>query len=243
MKMFRRTLLPFAVAFLVAQVFPSSSRAQAATPQSGDTPIIYISDFDLEAVNGLDTKKPTTIGAQTNPDVSVKKDVQPTEQAQKIVTAMTLRLTKELTNGGYNVRPWPKTGSPPTEGVRIRGVFAEADEMNRIRKEVLGVPTRATKMYLFVGVSNLERPEQALYEYATTTDATNIRSAANAANGITPPSVSAKQGAVITVSPYAPVAKFEMDKNVTDESLKKTASDIVADLRSLLTANPGAGSQ
>jgi len=42
---------------------------------------------------------------------------------------------------------------------------------------------------------------------------------------------------VITVSSYAPVAKFDIEKNTTEKAVKDTATGIVADLSALLGAN------
>ena len=75
-------------------------------------------------------------------------------------------------------------------------------------------------MLLYVGVSNLARPEQPLYELAN------------------PPSNDGRHGPVITVTSYAPVARFEMDRDPADEDLKRIASQIAAALTALLNANP-----
>jgi hypothetical protein len=42
---------------------------------------------------------------------------------------------------------------------------------------------------------------------------------------------------VITVSSYAPVARFEIGKVTTEKAIRDTAAGIVADLNSLLGAN------
>jgi hypothetical protein len=75
-------------------------------------------------------------------------------------------------------------------------------------------------MILYVGVNNLAKDEQPLYEIAS------------------PPSPDARYGPVITVTSYAPAARFELAKEPTDDELKKIANQIAADLDSLLTANP-----
>jgi hypothetical protein len=75
-------------------------------------------------------------------------------------------------------------------------------------------------MLVYVGVDDLARPEQPLYELAK------------------PPSNDGKHGPVITVTSYSPVARFEMDKNPSDDDIKKITRDIVADLNALLRANP-----
>jgi hypothetical protein len=80
-------------------------------------------------------------------------------------------------------------------------------------------------LQLFFSVSNLARPDQEFYAIS------GPRSADN------------KFGPVITVSPYAPVAKLEVDREANDQALKELSTKIVADLTGLLQANPMATSQ
>jgi hypothetical protein len=47
---------------------------------------------------------------------------------------------------------------------------------------------------------------------------------------------------VITLSPYVPLAKFDLDKDAPEEAFQKTAARIVSDLTALLNANPAAAS-
>jgi hypothetical protein len=58
-----------------------------------------------------------------------------------------------------------------------------------------------------------------------------------------PPNNDARHGPVITVTSFSPVARFEMDKNPSDDDLKKITADIVMGLSALLRANPTAVSQ
>jgi hypothetical protein len=83
---------------------------------------------------------------------------------------------------------------------------------------VMGTFSPDGKMSLFVGISNLERPEQAIYAAAE-------------------PGGANRAGAVITVSSYAPVARFEIGKATTEKAVRDTAAGIVTDLNALLTAN------
>src|SRR5438309_1205974 len=52
-----------------------------------------------------------------------------------------------------------------------------------------------------------------------------------------------KPGAMITLSPYAPLTKFDLNKDANEDVFKSIASRIVADLTTLLNANPSAMSQ
>ena len=100
-----------------------------------------------------------------------------------------------------------------------------SEYQNRIRRLVVGGDSTTSKMLLYVGVDDLARPEQPLYEVAK------------------PPSNDAKHGPVITVTSYSPVVRFELNRNLSDDDLKKIAGDIVADLNELLRANPTVASQ
>jgi hypothetical protein len=206
--------------------FPFASRAQedtkpaAAQQQSADgsaakSKIVYVSDFELDAASAKGQKNAP--GGSTAP-ADAKKEDGAAEQASKLVDLMSLTLVKELERAGFRARRLRPGEVRPEEGVGIRGVFAETDEQNRLRRAVFGDGSGVGKMELFVGVSNLARPEQALYAVAD-------------------PKSEGKPGAVITVSSYAPVAKFDMEKNVTEKSLRDTVSSIVADLTLLLNAN------
>lgn len=84
----------------------------------------------------------------------------------------------------------------------------------------MGSDVTADKMLLYVGVNNLARPEQPLYELAK------------------PPADDTGHGPVITITSYLPAARFEMNKSPADEEFKRVASEIVADLNGLLNANP-----
>src|SRR6266568_5042784 len=76
---------------------------------------------------------------------------------------------------------------------------------------------------------------------ARTTDSETDETPAGRANAlVNPPSNDGRHGPVITVTSYAPVARFEMEREPADEDLKKIASQIAAALTALLNANPTA---
>lgn len=197
---------------------PQSADASADKPDKSR--VVYVSDFELEVLGGKDDKKAPAPAAPADS----KKEEDPSEQASKLVDLMSSTLVKELQKAGYTVHRLRQGEAMPAQGVGIRGVFAEPDEQNRLRRAVIG-NSGGGKMELFVGVSNLARPEQPLYAVAD------------------PKSNENQQGAVITVSAYTPVAKFELEKNPPDKAVKDTASTIAADLTILLNTNVAAVSQ
>jgi hypothetical protein len=232
--------LPFVLIFLVlptgsgaqdesktltaGMAYPDAMEQQANAPNAAPGKIVYVSDFELDSVAARDDKSAQTNSASTatpgSPDNATKKEEGPAEQARRMVDLLSVTVVKELVRAGYTAERLRDGQAVPAQGVAIRGIFAESDPQNRLRRAVIGQGAIGAKMELFVGVSNLSRPPQKLYEPA---DSTN--------------SDSSKVGALITVSSYAPVAKFEVEKNTTEKAIRDTASAIVTDLTALLNAN------
>lgn len=171
------------------------------------------------------TAQNTSSGASSNKSNATRTpdsqtDDNPAQRANELVNAVSENIVNALQKAGYKAQRL-RAGEPhPAKGLRIRGVFAESDEKNRARRLLFGSDSTAPRMILYVGVNNLARPEQPLYELAN------------------PPSNDSKYGPVITVTSYSPASRFELAKDPTDEELKKIAAQIAADVSSLLTANP-----
>ena len=225
-----------------------SRQPQTSNGSPASSMVVYVSDFELEVLNGRAPRRapsrdsPSAISGSTStvpsatqkstpPGSSPKKpvpvpaadsqaDETPAEQADKLVNIMAENLVTALQKAGFKVKRLRTGQALPAEGLRIRGVFAEPDEQNRVRRLLVGSDPTTPKMLLYVGVNNLSRPQQPLYELAN------------------PPSNDAKHGPVITVTAYSPAVRFEMDRNAADDDFKKIASEIVADLNALLIANP-----
>jgi len=200
---------------------PAQQQQQTAASAPDKSKIVYVSDFELDAVNadGKLEKSVPAIPPSAAPQLDPKREQGPVEQAGRLVDFMSTTLVKELEKAGYTAHRLRPGETRPTDGIRINGIFGEPDEQNRLRRAVIGTIAGNGKMALFVGIGNLARPDQALYEGADPTTSEN------------------KAGTIITVSAYAPVAKFEIEKNTTEKAVKDTAEGIVADLTALLTAN------
>ena len=254
MKVFRLVGL-FLTALSIALPNPSSkvpkpvlARHVMQDPNAPTTgsKVVYVSDFDLDVVRRRAEKNSSRAAVETAPEEAsgASSNATPTssssktsrssasarpadsqtddtasERANALVTAMSENLLRTLGKAGYTVHRFRPGEALPQAGLRIRGVFAEPDEGNRIRRLLVGSDSTVPKMLLYVGVDDLARPEQPLYELAK------------------PPINDGKHGPVITVTAYSPVARFEMDKNPSDEDIKKVVTDIVADLSALLHAN------
>jgi uncharacterized protein DUF4410 len=184
--------------------------------------IVYVSDFELDAVDGQGKlEKSVPAVSVNNPSVSrgqLREEDEAAVQAGRLVDFMAVTLVAELKHAGYSVQRLRPEDSRPTDGIRISGIFAEPDAQNRLRRAVLGIFSPDGKMSLFVGITNLARPDQAIYAAAEPGGANHA-------------------GSVITVSSYAPVARFEIGKTTTEKAVRDTAAGVVADLNALLSSN------
>lgn len=211
--------------------------------------VVYVSDFDLDVVHRKPPQKPASRtsspsgsrGASRSPsgvprnapsasvsgpatsqgsDSSDKPaEETPADQANALVNAVSENIIRALKQAGYDARRLPAGAALPQTGVRIRGVFAEADEQNRARRLLVGGEPVSPNMILYVGVNNLIRPEQPLYELAN------------------PPANDPGHGPVITVTSYAPVERFELSRDPSGEELEKISNQIAADFTALANYN------
>jgi len=219
------------------------SDTASAQPQSAatETVVVYVSSFELDvASRGKLPKRPTSrasasAGGPMSSNAATSKrppsaparsgaseptEETPADRANALLLAISDSLIRALREAGYSAQRLPDGAPLPKTGLRIRGVFAEADEQNRARRLLVGGEAVSPNMILFVGVNNLTRPEQPLYELAN------------------PPSNDSRHGPVITVTSYAPTARFELSREPSDEELRKISADIASSLTALLRANP-----
>jgi len=220
---------------------PDPARPTLAAAASVGAMVVYVSDFDLDVVRGKPSPKPAprtstppaprrTIvspsGARrgrpssaSDTSESDSPEQTPADQATALVNAVSESLIRALTEDGFDARRLAKGEAPPQRGLRIRGVFAEADEQNRARRLLVGGVPVSPNMILFVGVNNLNRPEQPLYVLAD------------------PPANDQRHSPVITVTSYAPAERFEVSRDPSSDELKKIAAKIAADFTALVNVN------
>jgi Domain of unknown function (DUF4410) len=229
--------------------FPEPPATAAAPGVPAGAPVVYVSDFDLDVVqpkpapkpratrtpqpskpgstsrspSGVPRKgsspasEPTTSRSTESADTSDEET--PADQANTLVKAVSENIIRALTKAGFDARRLSSGAPLPQQGVRIRGVFAEADEMNRARRLLVGGEPAGPNIILYVGVNNLKNPEQPLYVLAD------------------PPAPDPRHGPVITVTSYAPAARYELSRDPSGEELEKVAAKVAADLSSLVNAN------
>jgi hypothetical protein len=228
------------------ELSPLLPQPAASAPAGART--VYVSDFDLDFVRRKPSPKPAprtsppskARGTSRSPsgiprlgppastsespesqssDSDGSTEETPAEQADALVNAVSDNIIRALTEAGYDARRLSAGAPLPQQGLRLRGVFAEADEQNRARRLLVGGEPVGPNIILYVGVNNLKKPEQPLYELAS------------------PPAPDPRHGPVITVTSYAPAERFELSRDPSGDELKKVAAKIAADLSAFVNAN------
>jgi hypothetical protein len=146
----------------------------------------------------------------------------PQKLANYIVDLMSTKLVIALQKAGYSATRMHTGDARPDRGVQVRGLFAEVDNENHWRRAVIRTATDTGKIQALVVVANLSKPDQALYEIAHL------------------PGNEDKPGAVITLSPYVPLTKYELNKDANEDVFRGIAARVVNDLTELLQRNPAA---
>lgn len=181
----------------------STSRAVSGVPRNGPSPATESTALRSTQADASDASKEET----------------PADQANTLVKAVSENIIRALTQAGFDARHVSANETLPKSGVRIRGVFAEADEMNRARRLLVGGEPVGPNLILYVGVNNLKNPEQPLYLLAD------------------PPAKDPRHGPVITVTSYSPAGRYELSRDPSGEELEKVSKKIATDLSTLVKAN------
>ena len=222
-----RILLLAPLLLALAAVQPAEARPQAADSSATSVPVL-VGDFELFSVSPPPNSPRAPAAAaqsqQTKKTLPTSNEPElPSVQARRLMDFFAATVVETLQKSGYTARR--ARGATMPKGALLRGVFAEADEKNRIRRTLLGGTSINAKFFLYVGIFNLSRPDQPLYQLA-----------AEQPGG-------SQFGPVITLNNYIPLAKYELDKNPTEEDVRKICSQIAASLTALLAANVNAFSQ
>jgi hypothetical protein len=214
--------LAIAAALFINHTALESSPRPLQLNETSDKPTVYVSDFQLDVLPvDAGSSASTATPPPSSPD-SRKRSEEARKQASHIVDRMAANLVQALQKAGYTAVRLHSGDARPDHGVLIRGLFAEVDKENHWRRAVIRSASDSGKIQVLVSVANLSKPEQALYEIAHLPGNEN------------------KPGAVITLSPYVPLVKFDLDKDAPEEVFQKIAAPVVSDLTALLNANPAA---
>ena len=192
----------------------TGGRTFAAAPPGKPT-VVYVADFDLQAqdIKHEQGLLPQRSGSSGPVRRLLHKD--PATRAQELVDLMSRSLIKDLCQAGFNavrLRPGDRL---PSEGWLLRGVFAEAQEGNRLRRAMIGFGAGQTDLQVITGMDNLSQgPPKPLYEIDTHADSGNAPGAAP----------------TIVLGPYGAAARFVMAGKDLDKNVKQTAAKITDEI-------------
>jgi hypothetical protein len=175
---------------------------------------VYILDFEL-GYEGMPSQEGVLhrpgIGRVLPPRLSQRDD--PVQKAAKLVEVMSASLEEKFSGKGVEARRVAAGAPLPGDGWLIRGVFTEIDEGSRIKRATIGFGSGATSMEVYVTVSDLTKDADAPFlVFGTEKDPGKM------------------PGAVVTMNPYVAAAKFVMEKNASEQDVKKTATQIVEEI-------------
>ncbi|MBA3915571.1 MAG: DUF4410 domain-containing protein [Acidobacteriales bacterium] len=177
---------------------------------------IYVTNFDIENFKedkgGITGKGSVLPGPIINRPSIRRKHKDPEAEQKEIVDLMASSLVSDLTKAGLKAQRLMPDDPAPSSGLILKGVFTELDEGNQMRRAMLGFGSGQAKIDLYVNVSDASHPAQSIYS-ETQKDTSGRR-----------------PGAAITLNPYVAVAKFALDKNSPEKTVKKTASQISSEV-------------
>jgi hypothetical protein len=221
-----------AILLLGVLISPGLTHGQTQ-PKPGESPVykvpVLVSDFELYSLPRQKIRNPQQPApaekSKTGAPLVYTQTDQPPDQARRFIDFFTLTLVRTLQKRGFSAAH--SSGRDVPGGAQLRGVFAEPDAENRIRRAILGAGSPTAQFLLYVGVFNLAREEQPLYQTADPQPSG-------------PQPSGSEYGPVITLNTFVPLAKYEIDKNPTEEDVQKICNQIVTSLVSLLETNPNA---
>ena len=205
----------------VSEALRAARARQALDPSDMKKVPVYVNDFELSSARAVRVNpKATTNPEQKKNGEPVFADTDPAPvQARRIIDAFGDALVEQLQKSGYSAAT-RVSGNPPSAGIILRGIFAETDDKNRIRRAILGAGSPNPNFLLYVATFNLAHQDQPLYQPAEV-QASDPR-----------------YGPVITLNAYVPMVKFEVDKSPVEEDVRKICTEIVSQLTTLLVSNP-----
>jgi hypothetical protein len=183
---------------------------------------IYLADFELfsSATSHAAPKPPNRSTTKPTDDLIYGEAEPAPVQARRLMDFFAVTLVEMFHKNGYSATR--SSGTLPPSGVLLRGVFAEPDDKNRIRRAILGAGSPNPALMLYVGTFNLSHQDQPLYQVAQVQ------------------SPDSHYGPVITLNAYVPMAKYDVDKDPTEEDVRKICGQVVNQLTKLLVENPNA---
>jgi hypothetical protein len=190
------------------------ARAGQSDPPTGGV-AVYVKDFDLSLAPFKTPDHSNSAYTDTKPeDLELR--------SRQVQDYFAETLVEMLRKQGYSSS---RNKTLPANGILLEGVFAEPDQKNRIRRALLGSGSRAVKLTLYVGAFDQKNISEPLYRAAPVQEP------------------DPNYGPVITLNAYIPMARYEFDKDPTEEHMRKICGQIAADVAALLQRRPARGGE
>jgi hypothetical protein len=191
-------------------VSQSYTAAPAARPA-----MIYVDDFELDVTNihqeaGL---LPNLEPVHPIHRILFGADEDPNTSPAGLVNYMAESIVSDLQDKGFPAQRLAPGQLLPSDGWLVRGVFAQVDKGNRLRRAIIGFGAGKTDLQVVTTVDNLaDGPPEPLYQVQT--DATSGQ-----APGAAP---------FIVLNPASVAVKFAMAGNDIKRNAKNTAAKIAS---------------
>ncbi|ACC76216.1 DUF4410 domain-containing protein [Paraburkholderia phymatum] len=221
-----RWLKGFVAAFWL-WAFALLATAQQAGETSASGPVVYVSDFELDAASITPDQSRVSRARRFAGSLSPLhlSGQDPQKKSQALVTSMADRLVADLQHDGIDARRLPAGGPLPAQGWLVRGVFLAVDEGNRVRRAVVGFGAGQGKIELAVAIDGL--PVESPTPLYQTVEGQSDKHA---------------PGAMIKLNPYVVAARYAMAGNDQQADIEQAASQVaeavVARVKTRNTAAP-----
>jgi hypothetical protein len=200
--------------------------APAAPGPAPGAPVVYVTDFELDAANVKQDSNPVENarhfagGLLPRP---LSRHQNPQQQAQQIVEKLANALVNDLRAKGLDARRLASGAPPPAQGWLVRGVFLSVDEGNSMRRAVVGLGAGASQIELAVAVDDLAAaPPQPLYQVIDS-------ESSHAGPGA---------GAAIALNPYVAAAKFVLARADDRKNVDRAAAEVADAVAARVKAQP-----
>jgi hypothetical protein len=199
----------------------ASERREAGTQPTTTAEVVYVTDFELDA--GNIKAEPRVLPAPPVPPGPLGRVLpkppggtkEPAVRARELVDLMAASLVKELTKAGLTARRLAAGEPRPARGWLVRGVFAQVDEGDRMRRAVIGFGAGKTQLQVAVAVDQLAAgAPKPFYEIDMRADSGKMPGA----------------GPMIVFAPAVAGARVAISGDDLERSVKQAAAKIAADV-------------
>ena len=180
--------------------------------------VVHVTDFQLGCAGvatepGVLSGRPGPVGRVGERLSGASED--PAVRARQVVELMANCLVKELSKSGFATVRLPPGAAMPVEGWLVRGVFAEIDEGNRLRRAMVGLGQGQTALQVVARVDDLSQgAPRPLYEIDT-------KATSGSQMGAAP---------TLALGPYGAAARFVMAGKDLERNVQDTAKEIAGQL-------------